>query len=285
MKLALYLELINENFDSTQYKDYMGGAVAAIRAITKGEDIGIVTARANKEGHEPLLQAIENQLSLEIGKKINIDRDKIDFINDKKFISKINSPNSNQFQRKALVILSYIMDDKYQYDKIKFYDDDNRNLEAVRSEIANKKNELKQQIDNLLLSLKQDKSNKHLKQELLKNIKILKRFKNISLKVYDIKQFDNKKLNKLPNNSSKVINQKKVLHLFDVDDTLVIVPSKIHVKVGEKRIKSLSPGELPTYTLNKDEELDYTDFIDNDEIARTVKELKNTTTNIFKPKH
>ena len=155
MKLTLYLELINENFDSTQYKDYMGGAVAAIRAITKGEDIGIVTARANKEGHEPLLQAIENQLSLEIGKKINIDRDKIDFINDKKFIAKTNTSASNQFQRKAFVILSYIMDNKYQYDKIKFYDDDNRNLEAVRSELINKKNELKQQIKNLIVSINQ----------------------------------------------------------------------------------------------------------------------------------
>jgi hypothetical protein len=286
MKLFQYLESINKKFNSQQYGDYMGGAVAAIRALTKGDTIGIITARANKAGHEPLIQAIEDQLSLELGKIINIDREKVHFVNDKNFISKVGDANSNTYTRKANVILSYILDDNSEYEKIKFYDDDNRNLEAVRSEILKKKNEIKKIIINQLSNLRNDKDNIDLKNQLEYNRNILKKFKNIILKLYDIKEFDNTKLNDMQNAKDGIINtsKKKVLHLFDIDDTLVVVPSKIHIKVGEKITKSLSPDELTRYVPNEDEKLDFTDFIDPEQIKKTVRQLKNTKENIFKQK-
>jgi len=50
------------------------------------------------------------------------------------------------------------------------------------------------------------------------------------------------------------------LTIFDIDDTLFRTANKVYVKIGEKKIKSLSAAEFNVYTLNQGEKFDFSEF-------------------------
>jgi hypothetical protein len=50
------------------------------------------------------------------------------------------------------------------------------------------------------------------------------------------------------------------LSVFDVDDTLFRTTTKVYVKKGGKRIRSLTPAEFNVYKLKTGEELDFSEF-------------------------
>jgi hypothetical protein len=251
MKLISYLE---SNFNDDKYADYYGGAVAALRALNKNEDIAILTARSNKSAHEGLLKALENAFSKELKKEIKIPRDRVHFVNDDEFSGNLPKNIKNSFEKKAYVILSYLQNG--DWDKIKFYDDDNNNLSTV-------KNWLKTKEESLLAGIKEN--------ELL-----LKKIKNI--KLYDIKHFDNKKL--IDNNTLKKEN--KVLHVFDIDDTLLEIPSKIKVMNGNVIVKELTPNELVSYKLKNGEKLNFSNFRNRMEVEKVLDKLLKSKNNILK---
>lgn len=282
MKYSLLLESVLYNSD--KYSTYLGGSVAALRALSRGQSIGVVSARANASSQTSLLSAIEDQLSLELGKKVSFDANHVHFVNDKAFASKFGlSDSSPTYTRKAAVVLSYVLDTRSPYEKVKFYDDDNRNLEAVRSELRKYKEQLYNSYKSNLLLLRSDRNNKSLRDNVALQKERLSRFKRVSLKLYDVKEYDNKKLDEEKRKRTEsLFPEKKVLHLFDVDDTLVVLPSEVKVKVGGVVTKTLSTSDLATYTPNEGEELDYSEFTDADEVRKVVQKVKNSKDNIFK---
>lgn len=281
MKLVHYLESLN--FNSPYYSDYMGGAVAAIRALTKGDSVGVITARSNASGNEELLRTIEDQLSLELKKVVTLDRSHVHFVNDAEYVRKSGTQNLTTYAKKAAVILGYVLDTNSPYSKLKFYDDDSRNLEAVRSEVQKKKEEYTNSYVEYLKKLRSASESE--RQELKKQLKflsdVLKRFKSVTLKVYDVTQYNNTKLKESGNNP-KLRSDKKVLHLFDVDDTLLVLPSSVRVKSGGKLVRKLSTSELKSYVPSENEELDFTEFSDNTELQKALRKLKSTKDNVFK---
>ena len=250
MKLYSYLE---SNFNDDKYASYYGGAVAALRALDKNEDIAILTARSNKSAHSVLIKALEDSFSKELNKYIKIPKDRIHFVNDDEFASNLPT-NMNSYERKAYVILQYLQNG--DWNKIKFYDDDEKNLSTIREWLKKKENALMAGVrENLLL---------------------LKKIKNT--KLYDIKNFNNKKL--VQGNSLK--KEGKTLHVFDIDDTILKLPSKIKVIKGNNVIQELLPSELTTYTPKPDEKLSFQSFRDRLEIEEMMKKLLATKSNILK---
>lgn len=250
MKFYSYLE---SNFSDDRYASYYGGAVAALRALDKNEDIAILTARSNKSAHQVLIKALEDSFSKELNRYIKIPQERIHFVNDDEFSGGLPHP-MNSYERKAYVILNYLQNGNWE--KIKFYDDDEKNLSAVKAWVKKKE-------DSLLAGIREN--------ELL-----LKKIKNI--KLYDIKNFDNKKL--IEGNTLK--KEGKTLHVFDIDDTLLEVPSKIKVIKGNNVIQELLPNELKTYTPKSDEKLSYQDFRNRIDVEKTVAKLLATKSNILK---
>lgn len=110
MKFSSYLK----NLDT---RDYMPGFIAAKRAIKKGHKIAILTARANKIGHEPLIKQLEKKLG------VRLDRKLVFFVTDMKFPIRYNST-----ARKKLYVLLELLK---KYDKIKFFDDEIKNTAIV----------------------------------------------------------------------------------------------------------------------------------------------------------
>lgn len=284
-KVVKYTALLESLlFNTEKYTTYLGGSVAALRALSRGQSVGVVSARSNAGSQKPLLSAIEDQLSLELGKRFTFDAKHVHFVNDSKFTTLFNvPPTAPTYTRKAAVVLSYVLDTNSPYEKVKFYDDDNRNLEAVKSELRKAKELLTSKYLNGLRKLRADRSNVELRSSLRQQKEVLQRFKRVSLKLYDVKEYDNKKLDEEKRKRSEYLfPEKQVLHLFDVDDTLVVLPSEVKVKVGGVVTKSLSTSQLATYTPSTGEELDFSQFTDEDEVRKVVQKVKKLKSNVFK---
>ncbi len=115
MNFVEYLEYIIEEKLKTLGRS--PGFIAAKRAVQKGEPIGVLTARANKEGHSDLL----NRLQKSLGKEINSSD--IHFINDPGYVG------ADSAEKKLNVIKKYAN----EYASVKFYDDEEKNLKVVKS--------------------------------------------------------------------------------------------------------------------------------------------------------
>lgn len=97
----------------------MPGFIAAKRAVLKGEPIGILTARAGKENHSALIKRLEDSL----GK--SIDANDIHFVND----SAGTYEGKDSAEKKLNVIRHY----SNKFSSVKFYDDEEKNLEIVKN--------------------------------------------------------------------------------------------------------------------------------------------------------
>lgn len=63
------------------------------------------------------------------------------------------------------------------------------------------------------------------------------------------------------------------LTIFDIDDTLFMTDTYVHVIKGGKRIKSLTPAEFNVYKVRNGESLDFSDFRSADVFAKTAKPI------------
>lgn len=109
------MSLFKEYLERLKTENRMPGFIAAKRALLKGEHIGIITARANKKDHEKLIQRLEKSLGT------NIDRSHVHFVNDEGY------SGSSIAEKKLNVIKTYAN----VYDKVKFYDDEDKNIQSV----------------------------------------------------------------------------------------------------------------------------------------------------------
>lgn len=98
-------------------KNRMPGFIAAKRAALKGEQLGIITARANKSAHSSLITRLEKSLNT----KINPDN--IHFVSDSGY------DGSDAAEKKLNVIKKY----SKLYEKVKFYDDEIKNISIVKN--------------------------------------------------------------------------------------------------------------------------------------------------------
>ena len=70
-------------------------------------------------------------------------------------------------------------------------------------------------------------------------------------------------------------NEVRTLNVWDIDDTLGQTSAKVNVKKDGKVIKSLAAGEYNNYKLNKDEELDFSQFRSGKIFRDTFKPISN----------
>ena len=63
------------------------------------------------------------------------------------------------------------------------------------------------------------------------------------------------------------------LTIFDIDDTLFMTDTYVHVIKGGKRIKSLTPAEFNVYKVRNGESLDFSDFRSAVVFAKTAKPI------------
>lgn len=102
----------------------------------KNIEIGFVTARSNKENHKKNLESIIEKIERKIHKTVN----KIYFVND---IDNNQDSDVTSF-RKAKIVLEYLTGFKIKgnkfinlkqnkFDNVNFYDDENKNIEAVKN--------------------------------------------------------------------------------------------------------------------------------------------------------
>lgn len=95
----------------------MPGFILAKQAAVKNEKIGIITARSNKESHLKLINRLEKSLG------IKLNYSDIHFINDKGYFG------NSTAEKKLNVIKSYAE----KYKKIRFYDDEFKNVSIVNN--------------------------------------------------------------------------------------------------------------------------------------------------------
>jgi len=124
-------------------------------------EIGLVTARCNKKNHTKNIEVLVNKIEKIIHKKVN----KIYFVND---IDNNFSSDITSF-RKAKIVLEYLIGFKIKgnkftdlkqnkYNDVSFYDDDNKNIEAVQN--------LQFLLENLLI-----RTDLELKKEIINSLK------------------------------------------------------------------------------------------------------------------
>lgn len=63
------------------------------------------------------------------------------------------------------------------------------------------------------------------------------------------------------------------LTIFDIDDTLFMTDTYVHVLKGGKRVKSLTPAEFNVYKLRNGESLDFSDFRSAEIFQKTAKPI------------
>lgn len=189
-------------------KNRMPGFIAAKRAALKGEQLGILTARANKSGHDALIKRLEKSLNT----KINPDN--VHFVSDGDYAG------ADTAEKKLNVIKKY----SKLYDKVKFYDDEEKNISIVKnSGLSN-------------------------------------------VKVYNIKEFDSKKLNVLKTTNANTI------HLFDLDGTVWKLPAFIRIMRNGKEVTKISQEQFAHgYKLKADESFDFSDFTNKDKLKVAAK--------------
>lgn len=63
------------------------------------------------------------------------------------------------------------------------------------------------------------------------------------------------------------------LTIFDIDDTLFMTDTYVHVVKGNKRVKSLTPAEFNVYKVRNGESLDFSDFRSSEIFQKTAKPI------------
>lgn len=102
----------------------MPGLIALIRAVEKGDEVGILTARANPKANKSILLGIQKIVKRLSGKDFKFKKAHVHFVND----SQKKYEGSSSAEKKANVIRDYMN----SYDSVKFYDDEEKNLDHAK---------------------------------------------------------------------------------------------------------------------------------------------------------
>lgn len=209
-KLSNILDFVFEDyrFEKLYRRGLSNGLVAMMRALEKGHDVGVLTARGSLKGNEPIIKLIERFTKNKI--KYNI------FVNDPSFAK--NMRGDSTALKKLQILIEFrngIGHSKIAYDKVKFFEDEQKNIDAVENRSKYVKQlfpEQKVKIDNI--------------------------------KVYDIKGWDYNKLDKEISSSNN-----KVISFFDLDGTVIHTNAKIYIvdKNSGKQLDAMTQEEFAVH--------------------------------------
>lgn len=129
-------EVYNDTVEALidQHQDYFPALIAVLNAVYAGEDVGLLTARGNREGHRVLLDALEDFIGH------TIPRRNMYFVNDTSRNGRL--PKESTAARKLQVLRDFLngfyVDENgaeqpmsRKFDKVVFYDDERKNIELV----------------------------------------------------------------------------------------------------------------------------------------------------------
>ena len=189
-KLSDVIGLLVEDyrFEKLHKHGFSNGLVAMMRAMEKGQDVGIITARSSKEGNQPIIALIERFTKNPIKYKF--------FVNDKTLSKSLTG--STTALKKLQILIEFrngIGQAPKKYSKVKLFEDENLNLEAVQNREA-----------------------------LIQELGFKKNIKLDNIKAYDIRLWDFDKLD------SEIKPSKNTISFFDLDGTVIHTDAKIHIK-------------------------------------------------------
>lgn len=204
----LYSIFEAHRFEQLHKHGFSNGLVAMMRALEKGQDVGVLTARGSLKGNEPIVSLIERFTKHKIKYKI--------FVNDSAVASKMKGDSTAL--KKLQILIEFrngIGHSKIAYDKVKFFEDEHLNLEAVNNRKA-----------------------------LASQLGFEKDIKLDNIKAYDIKGWSFDKLDKEINQSDG-----KVVSFFDLDGTVIHTDAKIYIvdKVTGAELDALTQEEFAVH--------------------------------------
>ena len=82
-------------FKKLHRRNFSNGLVAMMRAMEKGQDVGIITARSSKDGNEAIVNLIERFTKQEIKYKF--------FVNDPALSKELNGANTSMKKLQLLI--------------------------------------------------------------------------------------------------------------------------------------------------------------------------------------
>lgn len=246
-------ELLEElRYETLSRRGYTRGLVAMARAIEKGESVGALTARGNQRGHLPLIKRIERFAGGKVRYKY--------FVNDVDKSKRLYYVKDTAARKLAILIeFRNGFSGKRKFDKVKFYDDEQKNIDYV---------------DNI-------------ETHFAKFEKEFRKANNLSseteihldnIKAYNIKLFDYKKLDDLAEKN----RGGNVIHFFDLDGTVIKTSAKMYTMVDGKSVRDISQEELATQMDKISKELnerygagnwtiDFSDFGDPKKIKKQIR--------------
>lgn len=249
--------------------NYLKGYIAAKRALLKNQDIAILTARGNKSDHDFLIKKLEKQLNT------HIPRDMVFFVNDSNLQFPANVKKNHK--RKMYILLKLLKD----YDKVKFHDDEAKNVDYVNrfAKLFKLQDKLKAyNVKNYDVSkLRPIKDQKDRIEKLIDDIIKEKKIKKITADNKDLLIDEVLKKSKMPRQMAETIihhyalRRKPVIQVFDLDGTIWKLNANIYVKDKSGKERAMSQEEFSKYKLKENETADFREFSDYSEIIKTIK--------------
>lgn len=127
MKLSDVLGSIAEHkFEKLHEQGFSNGLVAMMRALEKGQSVGILTARSSQKANEPIISLIERYTQTPIKYKF--------FVNDPATSKHLNG--SSTALKKLQILIEFrngIGQADKKYSKVKLFDDEDFNLDTVEN--------------------------------------------------------------------------------------------------------------------------------------------------------
>jgi hypothetical protein len=265
LKSGLCIDEVSSSLLS-QKENYFPALLQALCAAYNGDELGLLTARGNRRGHGSLLTAINSFLGVKIPRRNTY------FVNDSRLNTRLGDKSTAE---KKLHVLCDFATGEYvdaqgeikplskKYQKVFFYDDEDKNLSTVSSyAIGNNFEKVLFAVDARTLNAQ------NLWNELLQRL-------------------DQKSIVRLGDNN--------VIHFFDIDGTLIQLEASIYVvdTGSNQRLLTISQeafaeeptaavwfervDPLQTLTLS----LDFSDFADKSRIQSQV-EQRTPENRIFK---
>lgn len=248
-----YLESTPERMANLHKKGYSNGLIAMARAMAKKEIVGVLTARSSYDAHETLVHNIERLSGSKISYKYFVNDDSkfgriTEFAKSRGKNIKLSSD-----ERKLIILVEFrngillgskgIEQKKTTFEKVKFYDDEHKNIAALSRA-------------------------KTILRKIGFTTKELSSIKLDGIKAIQIKNFDYGKLDDLQEKLDRSLDfDRKAIHFFDLDGTVIHSNATINIVGSDGKIlRKMSQEEfatqldkiLPKYP--KDVTLDFGDF-------------------------
>jgi len=265
--LKSYAEGEEFRMEKLHKNGYSNGLIAMARAMEKKDTVGVLTARSSYNAHSALIKNIERLSGSKLSYKYFVNDDTkfgriLEFAKSRGKDIKLSSD-----ERKLIILIEYrngillskngIETKKTKFEKVKFYDDEKKNLTALSKA-------------------------KTILRKIGFTTEELKKIELNGIKAIQIKNFDYDKLDNLQEKLDRSLDlDRKAIHFFDLDGTVIHSNATINI-VDEKGkiLRKMSQEEFATqfdkiFPKYKDQNvsLDFGDFSKKERVDKYAGKL------------